>query len=254
MKKSKLIFTFLSAVGFGTPILAAPINLADYNTITRNIVDFSDISTANFPGVIYDEILVSGGVSFAERFQGQTLSFNGDLDVLSGTPSGPLMLLPGAAGQNLSGGSEFGFVGLYPCGFRECANGDGYGEGAFAILFPDPVSSFGFQATFSDVGSAIVVDFFRIDGVLLDSVTVNISNGGFEIDGFGFTREGGVKDIAGVSIYTTDPGGLGYSNIRSDLAPIPLPAGIWLLGPAIAGLSFTRRRRLSTGPLAAEPS
>jgi hypothetical protein len=219
-----------------------------YATTGPDVVDFSDIATAPFPGVVYDGILVSGGVSFAERFVGQVLSINGDLDVLSGTPTGPLTLQTGAAGQNLDGGADAGFVGLYPCGFKGCTAADGYGEGSFAMRFPSLITGFGFQANFGDLPSSVFVDVFRSDGSLIDSLTVAMINGGFTFNSFGFAREGGVRDIAGVSIYTNDPGGLSYDNIRFDGVrggqAVPEPATFLLLGSGllVAGL----RRRLKT--------
>lgn len=190
---------------------AAPINQIPYTSVGPNLVNFEDVPAVAFPGIVYDGILVSGGASLAERFVGQTLSFNGDNDVLSGTPTGPLTLQVGAANQNLDVGTDNGTHNLLGCGPRGCSDANGYGEGSFAILFSGLVSEFGYEGFFGDSSSLnTTVDFFASDGSLIASITV-AGNGSF-----GFQREGGVHDIAGVSIYTLDPGGLAYDNITFD--------------------------------------
>ncbi|MDZ4375232.1 MAG: PEPxxWA-CTERM sorting domain-containing protein [Phenylobacterium sp.] len=240
------------ALGAGGSAQAA-VSVAAYDAGADNLIDFDDVTGAFFPGVSYDGILVSGGASFAERFVGQALSFSGDLDVLSGAPTGPLTLQTGAAGQNLAVGMDNGANGLLPCGALGCATGAGYGEGAFAVLFAGPVSYFGFQQFFSDggVSGLTTVDFFNLDGDLIDRVSVTSSGA------VAFQRDGGIKDIAGVSVFTGDPGGLAYDSFIFDtpgsgggtpggggVGAIPEPS-TWALmigGFGLAGAALRRRR------------
>ena len=62
---------------------------------------FDDVLGGETPGTNYDGFVWSGGLKFAERFMGQTVSYSGDFDVVSGTPISPLTLQVGTPGQNL---------------------------------------------------------------------------------------------------------------------------------------------------------
>lgn len=225
------------------PAHAGPINQIPYASVGPSLVNFEDVAGVAFPGVVYNGILVSGGASLAERFVGQTLSFNGDNDVLSATATGPLTLQVGAANQNLDVGTDNGTHNLLGCGPRGCADPNGYGEGSFAILFPGLVSEFGYQGFFADSGGlTTTVDFFASDGSLIDSITVT-GNGSF-----GFQRQGGVQDIAGVSIYTLDPGGLAYDNITFDTPgqgphQTSEPMTLLLIGAGLLGVGLLNRER-----------
>lgn len=102
---------------------------------------------------------------------------------------------------------------------------------------PDPeafLSEFGFQSFFSS-GGDIVVQFFQNDGNLIDSVIVSGAGS------FGFSRDGGIKDIAGISVHTFDPGGLAYDNFVFG-TPIPVPHTIFLLVNGLIGLLGIRRK------------
>jgi hypothetical protein len=89
--------------------MAQPIILVPYSSIGPNRVDFEELPAVPPPGLILDEILVSGNASFAERFAGQILTIEppigfggGPFDVLSGVPSDPLTLQPGDPDKNLT--------------------------------------------------------------------------------------------------------------------------------------------------------
>ncbi len=238
----RLVWVFLFLVSCSLAN-AAPISLISYANSGNTIVDFSDVPGAPFPGTLYDGILVSGGASFAERFMGQTRSSNGDLDVLSGTPSGPLSLRVGRPGRNLSVGTDTGGSGLYPYGWKGSPLPEGYGEGSWAVLFPNPTDRFGFEAEFGqNHNSTVVVQAFAANGSLLDSLTLNLVPASLGFGGFfGFERDGGLADIAGVSVYANDPGGLAYFGVSYDtLQTVPEPATMTML---LTGLGLIALRR-----------
>jgi hypothetical protein len=215
--------TGLIVVGFVAPAVAQPINVIPYESIGPHIVDFENVvSDPPLLGVHFDEILdvvIANGdtrvVSFAERFVGQTLSFNGDFDVLSGMPTEPLTLQPGAADRNIAVSTFAGSNVLLPYGRAGFPEIFGAGEGAFAVLFPAPVSEFGFQVFGSNREDPAFVQFFRGDGTLIGAIRV-IVPGGIGPHSFGFMREDGINDIAGVSIHNFDLGGLAYDNLVFD--------------------------------------
>lgn len=228
-----------ATLALSSSLSAAPINAIAYLSSGANVVDFEDVAGAAFPGVNVDGILATGGVTIAERFVGQTLGVNGDLDVLSGLPSGPLTLQVGAPGANVAIGTDTGTNGLYPYGPLGFPAANGYGEGSFAVLFPGLVSSFGIELFFGADTSSTFLDFFAADGSLIDAVTI------MGIGTFGFARDGGAQDIAGVSIYTADAGGLGYDNLRYGDAittAVPEPATLLLALLGFAGMLGVRRR------------
>jgi hypothetical protein len=205
----------------------------------HSTIDFEDQPAAAFPGVVYDGILTSDGQSFAERFVGQTLSFNGDNDVLSGSPSGPLTLQVGAASQNLDLGTDDGTHDLIPCGALGCSNADGYGEGSFAVRFAAPVSYFGMEQLFADsFTSNTTLDFFDTAGNLLLHTTVLAHDGQV-------AWQSTAHDIAGVSVFTDDPGGLAYDNLLIDAAGsgVPEPSAWIVMIGGLAGIGATMRRR-----------
>jgi PEP-CTERM motif/VPDSG-CTERM motif len=223
---------------------ADPINQVSYASLTgTQTITFDDVTGGGAPGTNYDAIFESGNTAFAERFVGQTRSTSGNFDTLSGTPSGPLALQVGAPGQNLNvfiNGASQVLTGLGPLGFPDF---DAIGEGSFALLFDFDQSEFGFELVGGDGGSAFV-DFFTRDGSLINSITL----GGLSSAFYGFSREGGVKDIAGISIYNTDAAGIGFDNLKHDVAgvpdgaTVPEPSTFALLGLGLGALVFWRRR------------
>lgn len=248
----------LSALGLQVAAVeAAPINEVDYFSLSAGqTIDFESITGGPPPGTNYDNVLNFGGVLIGERFAGQTLSISGNSDVLSGSPTGPLSLVAGAANQNLTittspleGVLTNAVAGLGQLGFPDF---QAVGEGAVAILFDNDQSQFGFQSLGGNLGTANF-DFFRRDGALIETLTpANLGS-----NSFGFEREGGINDIAGISIWNTDLGGLGFDNIIFDipgndvLADVPLatpvsePATLGLLAISLLGLRLASRRRKS---------
>ncbi len=253
------------------PANAASINQVNYFSLSGNVkVDFESITLVSpipaLPGASgtnFDDILDVGHFSVAERFVGQSVSSSGTSDVLSGSPTNPLSLQAGAPDQNVSvvflpsetNGNAL--AGLGPLGFPERFS---IGDGALAILFDNDQSEFGFMSPGGDAGSA-EFSFFRRDGSLIDSLNpMNLGE-----DFFGFSRESGTQDIAGISIFNTDFNGIGLDDIIFDVpgdgvpdipnlpmdppgtpnvpAPVPEPSTFLLLGSGL--IAFTAWRRAS---------
>lgn len=236
----------LAALTLGLGFAAAqadPINLVAYAELDKAEIQGFDT------GGVQDGVkrLGNGHALFGERFGGQTLSFNGDFDVLSPTAGQPLTLLSGELGQNLYLSSGL-LSGLGKAGVN---NGvpvpSALGEGAISVLFDGDQSEVGFQVFGGLDDSNLVVDFFRFDGSLIQSITLkDLQFGG---DGFGFRREQDVKDIAGISIWNTDEGGLAIDNLafnvittRDPGTPVPAPGALLLAGLALVAAGAMRRR------------
>ncbi|MEX0800787.1 MAG: LPXTG cell wall anchor domain-containing protein [Dehalococcoidia bacterium] len=222
------VLAIAAATGFPVPQRAeagnGPISQVDPSTLVCDgNITFDDVAGGAAPGTNYDAVFESDGADFAERFAGQTLSANGDFDVLSGTPSDPLSLQLGAANQNLNvfvNGPSQVLAGLGPAGFP---NFEAVGEGAFAVLFDFDQSEFGFDLVGGGAGDA-TVDFFARDGTLIDSIVLS----GLSDQSYGFQRAGGANDIAGISVQNSDDGGVGFDNLCHDVAgvvgqPTPTP-------------------------------
>ena len=77
------------------PAVSLPINQVDYSSLTgTGLITFDDIAGGPSPGTNYDSTFESGGALFGEHFLGQTLSYSGSFDVISGSPSGaPIITL-----------------------------------------------------------------------------------------------------------------------------------------------------------------
>lgn len=223
----------LLAVAFAGLAGAAAINQVAYASLAGiQLITFDDIAGGEAPGTSYNGIFESGDTSFGERFAGQTIGNVGGFDVLSGTPGRPLSLLVGAPGQNLAvliNDDSQVLTGLGPTGFPDF---DAIGEGSFALLFDFDQSEFGFQLVGGNGGSA-TVSFFRRDGTLIETITLN----GLSSTFYGFSREGAVKDVAGVSISNEDAAGIGFDNLLHDVAGIPGTPGADTPEPASFGLT-----------------
>jgi hypothetical protein len=135
--------------------------------------------------------------------------------VLSGTPSDPLTLQIGDQNDNVNvvGGYLTGQVvnGLGPQGYP---NFDAIGEGSLAVMFPSLQSQFKFFIEGTNGGSA-TLNFFKADGSSLGTIVIVPAD-----QTYGFRHTGGIREIAGFSIYNSDPGGIGYDNICYAADPI----------------------------------
>ncbi len=108
------------------------------------------------------------------------------------------------------------------------------------MLFDFDQSAFGFQLIGGDGGSG-TVDFYRRDGSLISSLSLM----GLASAYYGFEREGSLQDIAGISIYNLDGGGVAFDNLKFTVQGVSgVPEGgatLALLGLSLAGIAGLRR-------------
>ncbi len=247
MKKLFMGLAILAMVALSANAMALPVNQVASGSLTgAGLITFDDVAGGGAPGTNYDAVFESNGADFGERFAGQTLTTAGDFDILSGAPTSSLSLAVGFAGQNLNVFDHYGsqvLTGLGPKGFPAY---DSIGEGSFAVLFDFDQSEFGFDLVGGNGGTAFV-DFFQRDGSLISSITL----AGLSDQSYAFARDGGINDIAGISIYNNDGGGIGFDNLVHDVpggpggpGSVPEPATILLLGSGLFGLGFFGRKRI----------
>ena len=127
-------------------------------------------------------------------------------------------------------------------------NGGGAGHGSVALLFDEDQSQLGFRILGQN-GSIGVVSFFRRDGSLIETVNINLPNlqtGGFPEVSFGFLRDGGVADIAGMSFTNVDWGGVGMDNFIFS-SSIPAPGAVALLLVVTLSASTQRTQQQEIG-------
>lgn len=184
-------------------------------------VNFQDVAGGPTPGTNYDGVLVSGGLLFAERFVGQTQGASGDFDVITGTPSSPLMPQPGDPGENLDVFDYSGNVltGLGPIGYPDI---DAIGEGSIAIYFPAPQAKVRFDLVGGN-GGAATVSFYRMNGTLIDDVVVS----DLADLSYGFGTADASATIAGILIQNSDASGLGVVNICYDASVTSTRVASW---------------------------
>lgn len=193
----------------GPVCLVNPDSLA----LTR-IIDFEDTQSSNGPGWKVEELLVLPGAVFGERFAGQVVHPQGPHDTITGNVLGPLTILPGASGQNLSVVFMQGDNILTGYGVAGFPKRDAQGEGAMAFLFDEDQSALSFQVRGGESGN-VKATFLSRDGAIIS--ILELPKPGEHA--FGFVRQNGVGDIAGVLITNTDPQGLGLDNIRFARSP-----------------------------------
>lgn len=205
-----LSFAFLiSTVTAGDPVNA--VERVDPGTITfQDCVNLKAVGDGN-----YDEIIAADGLSFAERFNGQSLTYSDNFDVLSGSPANPLSLQVGSPGQNLAIAYDDMLEPLGPLGFP---NSNAYGEGSVAVLFPSPQRAFKFDVWGSSNNGPMTVKFFRSDGGLLGTFTAGATD-----ETYAFKTSSGNPEIAGFSIENCDRGGLGFWNFCYSQKPVNTP-------------------------------
>ena len=165
------------------------------------------------------------GARFGERFAGQFLGRGApgsnieDFDVLSGTPSSPLTILPGKPNENITilrSNSRHIGVGLYGESWVGYPQGASGGEGAVSIYFDQDQMGFGFRVqasygrNFYTMGQ-VIISCFDTSGAALGTVVFD----SFKWDALhsiAVTRTNAAKDIRGCSIENTDPKGVLYDD------------------------------------------
>jgi len=124
------------------------------------------------------------------------------------------------------------------CGFPVF---DAIGEGAVSLLFSSDQSEFGFRLAGGHNGTANIA-FFRADGSLIQSIAL----GNLPLTAsYGFTREGAILDIRGISLWNNDLTGIGLAGLRHNVqsaVPEPSAWAMMLLGFGFMGTALRRRR------------
>lgn len=146
---------------------------------------------------------------------------------------------------------------LFPCGTMLACDNDGIGIIDDEISNPDGVSQ-SVTVTFSD--EVLLVGFAGFDlyadgpgEALIVNGTGMAYGGELSADGGNGWGYSGSLNLVGSSFtFTVDvnndlagvaDGALAALDIVYEMAPVPLPAGILLLGGALGGLAMTRRRK-----------
>jgi hypothetical protein len=199
------------------PVLACenPVCLVDPDDlILPRVIDFDDLASGWGPGVEVDDVLALQGASFGEHFAGQNVASRDTFDSVTGPAFGPLTLMPGPDGQNLSVVHFSGNAVINGWGAAGFPKREAQGEGAIAVMFDEDQSALAFDLRGGEAGAAQVI-FLRRDGGLIGSVNVQ-PTGEFAV---GFYRQNGKSDIAGVVITNTDPQGLAIDTLRFGKPP-----------------------------------
>lgn len=195
----------LPAIACGAPVcLVDPDSLSLPQTIT-----FNETRSGAGPGHPVEEVLALQGAKFGERFAGQQLIVDGTHDAIEGPALGPLTVLAGTNGQNLSVVNSMGVSVLMGYGSAGFPKRDAQGEGAIAILFDEDQSALALDVRGGEKGRGNVL-FLRRDGAVLALVPVQ-PLGEFEL---GFYRTNGAADIAGLVLTNRDPQGIALDTIR----------------------------------------
>ena len=180
------------------------------------IITFDD-QPGNFgPGRPVEGVLALPGASFGEMFAGQALTNDTDFDQVTGPALGPLTLLPGATGQNLSILRVTGATLLSGTGPRGFPMTIATGEGAIAVWFAADQSALRLDLLGGEGGVAHIL-FLARDGSLIDQIELSpLAEGSI-----GFARNtppmtDAVADIAGLVISNNDPEGIALDAVAFD--------------------------------------
>lgn len=244
--RTSTLAALLLAWGMGAAQAGATTEVG-YATLAGAPISFSELAD----GAVIDGILISGGVQFGERFDGQELAVTkaprpGAVaqdwfdDLSFGAPLPGLTLLPGAIGANLGvfHYADTDGAAIFGIGPQNSDGSDPSGFGALSARFTSPVSALGFQLRDAD-GGAITLQLYRADGSLIEAVDLSSRTDGR----YAFARNGGVADIAGFSLTHVDAYyGVSLDNLLLATAPVPEPAAALLFIPGLLTLAALRRR------------
>ncbi len=193
----------------------APVCLVDPDSLDLpQVITFDGVRSSGGPGHHLDDILPLPGATFGERFAGQSVEMRGAHDAITGQAFGPLTMLAGAAGQNLSVVHFSGQTVLNGYGAVGFPKREAQGEGAIAVLFDTDQSALAFDLRGGEAGAALVL-FHRRDGSVIGEVEVQ-PTGEFAV---GFLRQRGISDIAGFVLTNTDPEGIAIDTLRFGKTP-----------------------------------
>ncbi len=226
MWRAILLFVCISA-----PALAQPIQMADYDALSRLLnqrADFEILPRRSEPGFSLDALYRHRGIWLGERLDGQQLVAGAVHDRLAGTPVAPLALRAGAAGQNLSVAFHrgFGSNALFPLGRLGFPQIAARGEGAFTAVFDQDQAAFGLKIHSGyrqPLGGGakpgtVTLAFYDRAGRQIARTTHKLETG---INALGFRRPRWQADIAAVTVENDDPGGVAVDDLIFDLrAPV----------------------------------
>lgn len=201
-------------IAFASPSAAcdAPVCLAEPDTLALSrVITFDNLPSGFGVGREIGDILDQPGARFGERFAGQILTPEGDFDRVSGQPLAPLSVLPGAKGQTLGIMRLMATSVLQGHGPRGFPSTQAVGEGAVAILFDHDQSALALDIRGGEQGEATLF-FLRRDGSAIHHITL----GPLSEASYGFHRQGGIPDIAGLLVINSDPEGIALDNLRFD--------------------------------------
>ena len=193
----------------------APVCMVDPESlILPQIIDFEDQSAGWGPGIEVKDVLFLNGASIGEHFAGQQVASHNTYDQVIGAAYGPLQLMPGADGENLSLVHMSGNTVMNGWGVAGFPRRNAQGEGAIAVLFDEDQSAFAFDLRGGEAGAAYVT-FMARNGAVISTIPVE-PTGEFAV---GFLRATGKDDIAGFIVTNTDPQGLAIDRIRFGKPP-----------------------------------
>lgn len=245
----RLLALALAAIGLSGAAQAGAINSTGYATLSGPTINFNELTPDLLNGLV-----TSGGVTFGERFAGQVLAvakaprpgviaqdwFD---DLSTGTPTTGLTVLAGADGHNL-GAYDYGDArgnALAGIGPTMADDADTFGFGSISARFASGLSGLGFYLRDGDGGNATLA-LYREDGSLIQSLLLSGVSDGY----YAFSRDGGVEDIYGFSLYNRDSWyGIAIDDLRlgsrATAAAVPEPSSALLFGVAMLGLGGVRR-------------
>ncbi len=219
------------------PVPASPpqIRAVPYDTLEARLggrITFDTLPRRAEPGFLFDAPLRIGRAWIGEHFAGQILTKRRDRNGIGfdgppeTPPRPPLTIRPGPPGASLSVAYHrgFGSNALFPLGPEGFPALQSRGEGAVAVLFDQAQSAVGLRVhtaypdplgAVSSGRGGLELFFYTRQGTLLAHLHLRLDQG---LNELGFQRAGNRRDIAGVLILNTDPGGVAIDDILHDIA------------------------------------